>query len=691
MSQTRSAHIRTVALVGHGAAGKTTLAESLLAASGAIKNRGSVEKGNTVCDFDPIEKELGHSLQAALVSFNWGDTQVHLIDTPGYPDFAGHAVGALAAVDTALVVINAQTGIELAAERMFTLAGERGLCRMIVINKIDADNIDLPGLVASIRERFGKACLLLDLPTQHGRDVVELLGHEDGESDFASVALAHRALIDQIIEEDDSLMARYLEDGADPSPQELHAPFERALRSGHLIPILFVSAKTGAGVPQLLDALDRLAPNPAEGNPPPFYRSEPGREAQPFQAQPDEEQHVLAHVFKVVMDPFIGKLGVFRVHQGTIRQDAQLFVGSARRPFKVTHLYRLQGKDHIEVATLVPGDLGAVAKVDDIEFDCVLHDSHDEDHIHLKPLVFPQPMQGLAVQTRRQGDEQRLFEILHKLEIEDPCFKVERLPGSNETVIRGLGDMHLRTKLARMQQQYKMALDTSAPQIPYRETITASAEGHCRHKKQSGGAGQFGEVMLRVEPLARGAGFEFVDSVKGGAIPGVFMAAVEKGVRQALAEGVLAGYPLHDLRVTVHDGKTHAVDGKDIAFTAAGRKATLDAVHKAGPLVLEPMVNIEVLAPETTIGDLTGDLAAQRGQVTGTAPRPAGFAAIRAQMPLAELDDYQSRLKSLTAGQGTYSLAFSHYAPVPDSTLQKLVSQYHANRPAEEGASGPSK
>ena len=679
MSQNSSAKIRAVALVGHGAAGKTTLAESLLAATGAIPSRGTVEKGNTVCDFDPVEKEFGHSLQSALFSVDWAGTRIHLVDTPGYPDFAGQAIGALAAVDTALVVINAQTGIELATERMFNLAGQRGLCRMIVINKIDADNVDLPGLVADIRERFGKQCLLLDLPAHHGEDVVELLGHDEGESDFESVSAAHRALIDQIIEEDDSLMARYLEDGADPSPEELHAPFEKALRAGHLVPILFVSSRTGAGMPQLLDALARLAPNPAEGNPPPFYRGEPGQEPQAFAAQPDDSLHVLAHVFKVVVDPFIGKMGVFRVHQGTVRRDGQLFVGSAKRPFKVAHLYRLQGKDYVEVPTLVPGDIGAVAKVEEIEFDCVLHDSHDEDHIHLKPLEFPQPMQGLAVETRRKGDEQRLFEILHKLELEDPCFKVERHPGTNETVIRGLGEMHLRAKMARMLQQYKLELDTHAPQIAYRETITGGAEGHCRHKKQSGGAGQFGEVMLRVEPLERGAGFEFVDVVKGGAIPGVFMASVEKGVLQALADGVVAGFPLQDLRVTVYDGKTHAVDGKDIAFVSAGRKATIDAVLKAGPIVLEPLVNIEVLAPEQAIGDLTGDLASRRGQVTGTQPRADGNVGISGLIPLAELDEYQGRLKSLTGGKGSYSITFSHYAQVPAQTQQHLASHFKAD------------
>jgi elongation factor G len=678
MRQTPSNSLRTVALVGHGASGKTTLAESLLAATGAITSRGSVEKGNSTCDFDPLEKEFGHSLQTALVSMDWAGARVHLIDTPGYPDFAGQSIAALAGVDTALIVINAQTGVELSTERMFNLAGERGLCRMVVINKIDADNIDLPTLVNQIRERFGKQCLLLDLPAHHGQEVVELLGHSDGDSDFASVAAAHRALIDQIVEEDESLMARYLEDGADPSPGELHAPFEAALRAGHLIPILFVSARTGAGVPQLLDALAQLAPNPAEGNPPPFYKGEPGQAQERFAAQPDETLHVLAHVFKVVVDPFIGKMGIFRVHQGTVTRDQQLFVGSGKRPFKVAHLYRLQGKDYVEVSSLVPGDIGAVAKVEEIEFDCVLHDSHDEDHIHLKPLQFPEPMQGLAVQTKRKSDEHRLFDVLHKLELEDPCFKVERHPNTNETVIRGLGDMHLRTKMARMQHQYKLELDTKPPRIAYRETITQGAEGHCRHKKQSGGAGQFGEVMLRIEPLERGAGFEFVDVVKGGAIPGVFMAAVEKGVRQALLDGVVAGYPVHDLRVTVFDGKTHAVDGKDIAFTLAGRKATIDAVRKANPIVLEPLVNIEVLAPEGAIGDLTGDLSSKRGHVTGTQPRAAATAAISGVIPLAELDEYQGRLKSLTAGQGSYSIAFSHYAPVPGHTQTQLMAAHKA-------------
>ncbi|MDR1935884.1 MAG: elongation factor G [Candidatus Accumulibacter sp.] len=676
MGQNNTVNLRTVALVGHGAAGKTTLAETLLASAGAITSKGSVEKGNTVCDFDPQEKELGHSINSAVASFNWLDTRIHLIDTPGYPDFAGQAIGALAAVDTALVVINAQTGIELSTERMMRFAAARKLCRMIVINKIDAENIDFPKLVGEIRERFGNECMLLNLPARQGQEVVDVLGHEDGESDFESVAAAHRALIDQIVEEDEDLLAKYLDDGADPNSEDLHAPFEKALRAGRLIPILFVSARSGAGIPQLLDTLVKFAPNPTEANPPLFFRGPAGDpESTPVEVLPDAEKHVVAHVFKIVSDPFVGKLGIFRVHQGTIRKESQLFVGEAKRAFKVGHPYRLQGKEYVEVDALLPGEIGAIAKVDEIEFDCVLHDSHDEDAIHPQPLEFPEPMQGLAVETQRKADEQRLFDVLHKLEIEDPCFKIERHPTTNETVIRGLGEMHLRAKLARMSQQYKIDLNTRPPQIAYRETITKKAEGHCRHKKQSGGAGQFGEVMLRVEPLERGAGFEFVDIVKGGVIPGVFMASVEKGVRQALEDGVVGGFPVHDIRVTVHDGKSHPVDSKDIAFFMAGRKATIQAIQAASPIILEPVVDIEILTPETAVGDLSGDLSSKRGQLTGTQARGTGVMAINGKVPLAELDDYQGRLKSLTGGQGSYSIAFSHYAPVPAATQQQLAAQ----------------
>lgn len=665
--------IRTIALVGHGAAGKTTLAEALLNRAGVINNTGSVERGNTVCDFDPQEKAAGHSLQSAIVHFEHENARIHLLDTPGYPDFAGQAIAALEAVDTAIVVVNAQTGIELMTERMLRWAKERKLCTMVVINKIDADNLDLPALVEEIRS--GHNGLVLDLPTHNAQDVVEVLEHDSGNADFGSVAKAHSDLIERIVEEDMALLEKYLEEGEEPKPSEMHSPFESALRAG-FTPILFTSVRTGAGIDQLLHVIANLAPNPTEGNPPPFYKVQSGGSNETFHAKPDPDKHVLAHVFKLISDPYMGKVGIFRVHQGTLKQDAQLFVGDGKRPFKVGHLYQLQGKDFQEVDTLIPGDIGAVAKVDDILFDAVLHDSHDEDFIHLKPMNFPQSMSGLSLETKRKGDEQRLFDVLDKLALEDPTFIVERRPATNETVILGLGDAHLKAKLEKMASQYKLEVDIKPPLIPYRETVSQSAEGHHRHKKQTGGAGQFGEVFLRIEPLERGQGIEFVDAVKGGTIPGVFMPAVEKGVRQALHEGIAAGFPVIDLRVTVYDGKTHAVDSKEIAFVTAGRKAVIEAVQAAKPQVLEPIVDVEIIAPEAAMGDIAGDLSAKRGHITGTDSRSQGKIVVNGKVPLAELTDYQSRLNALTSGRGHYAVELSHYAAVPPHIQQQLIGGF---------------
>jgi elongation factor G len=665
--------IRAIALVGHGGAGKTTLAEALLAQTGEVQTAGTVERGNTVCDFDALEKKRGHSLYSALVHFTHRDSHVFLVDTPGYPDFLGQAIGALSAVDTAAIVVNAQNGIEMITSRMMEWAAKRNLCRFIIVNKIDAENVDLPALLGSLQEMFGKECLPINLPAGGGSKVVDCFFNPSGSSDFSSVEEVHRALVDQVVEVDEDLMALYLEQG-DINPEQLHAPFECALREGHLIPVCFVSARNGAGVPELLEIFARLMPNPTEGNPPVFLKGE-GAQAAEVVAVPDPKKHVLAHVFKVVVDPFVGRLGIFRVHQGTITRDTQLYIGDGRKPFKVGHMFLLQGKEHVETDLLVPGDIGAVAKVEEIEFDAVLHDSHDEDHYHLRPLEFPLPMYGLAIEPKRRGDEQRISDVLHKLTAEDPCFKVEHNSSTHETVIRGLGELHVRCVLERMAEQYKVEVVTHPPRIPYRETVTGKAEGHHRHKKQTGGAGQFGEVFLRIEPLARGAGFEFVDDVYGGAIPSQFIPAVEKGVRQVLEAGPLAGFPVQDVRVIVYDGKSHPVDSKEVAFVAAGKKAFLDAIQKARPIALEPVVNIEVFAPDANMGDLAGDLSSKRGQVTGTQNLRGGMVKIKGLVPLAELNSYHSRLKSMTGGQGSYSIELSHYEAVPPAVQQQLVAQ----------------
>ncbi|MEI7036616.1 elongation factor G [Fulvimonas yonginensis] len=666
-------NIRNIALAGHAGAGKTTLFEALLHAGGVIQTPGSVERGTTQSDTDAQEKARGHSIDSAIASIDRDGCHINLIDTAGYADFRGGSLAAFAAVETVAVVVNAAIGIEHGTRRMMEHARQRGLARVLVINRIDTEGTRLPALVDALREEFGPECLPVNLPAQGGKAVLDCFFQADGETDFSSLAAAHQQIIDQVVEINEATMGAYLDRGeASLSREQLHDAFEQCLREGHLVPICFVSARSGAGVPELLDLAGRLLPNPAEGNPPPFLNGE----GEPVTVNPDPRQHVIADVFKIVNDPFVGKLGVFRVWQGTIRRDTQLFVDDSRKPFKVGHLFRLNGKAHEEIEQAIPGDIAAVAKVEEIHFDAVLHDSHEEDRIHLAPMAFPQPMFGLALTPRHKGQEQKLSQALARLAEEDPCLRTEHHKELNETVVRGLSELHLKVMVERMRERYGVEVDTHPPRIAYRETIAGRADGHHRHKKQTGGAGQFGEVFLRVEPLERGGGFEFVDEVKGGVIPNQFLPAIEKGVRQAMETGAVAGYPMQDVRVTVYDGKYHPVDSKEVAFISAGKKAFMDAVGKARPIVLEPIVDVEVAIPESSVGDVTGSLAGKRARIMGTDTQRGGEILIRAQAPLAELTDYPTELKSMTGGQGRYSLDLSHYEPVPPPVQKQLAEAW---------------
>jgi elongation factor G len=672
--------IRNIALVGPAGAGKTSITETLLLQAGATRARGSLARGTTVSDFDPQEKRLQHSLDTAICSFTADGTRINLIDTPGYPDFLGKTLSVLEAVEAVAVVVSAVGGVDTLTQRLMDFARERGLCRLIIVNKIDSRDARCEQVLEGLRESFGSECLPLNLPAGGGDSVVDCFFQPHGRAaDFSSVEAAHTRIIDQVVELDDQLMALYLEQGEEITPEQLHDPFEQALREGHLVPVCFASAETGAGIPELLQIIERLMPNPAEGNPPPFLKGT-GESAERVPVAPDPVKHVIAHVFKVSIDPYVGKLGVLRVHQGTLRQGSQLLVGDARKPVKIAHLFSLLGKDTVEIPEAGPGDICATPKVDELHLDAVLHDSHDEDQYHLKPVTFPPPMLGLAIEPERRGDEQRLADTLHKLTAEDPCVRIEHHAAVNETVLYGMGEFHLRVLLERMGERYGVHVKTHPPSIPYRETVTRPAEGHCRHKKQTGGAGQFGEVYLRIEALGRGAGFEFVDDVVGGAIPGQYIPAVEKGVRQVLTEGALAGFPIQDVRVIVYDGKHHAVDSKEVAFVSAGRKAFLDALQKATPIVLEPIMRMEITAPASAIGDITGDLATKRARISGSDTLPGQRATLQALVPLAEISEYQSRLKALTGGQGAYTMELSHYDPVPPRKQQELAAAW---RPRE--------
>ena len=672
----RTEQIRNIALLGHGGSGKTTLLEQLLYESGAITKPGSVEKGNTVSDFEPEEQSHHHSISTSVVSLDYKDTHINLLDTPGYQDFLGQTLSAAPAADTVAVLINAQNGIETMSRRLMDWASAHNYCRMIIINKIDGAESKLPQLLEDIHAVFGAECIPVNLPAQDGKDVIDCFFNTDGTTAFSSVAEVHTRLIEQVVEMDDAYTEQYLEQGDVPAEQ-LHDVFEKALREGHLIPVCFVSARSGVGVPQLLQVFQRLAPNPIEGTAHKFVRNSEQGDSKTAWYTPDAsaDKPALAHVFKIVFDPFIGRMAVFRIHQGRITRDTQLIAHEGSKPFKVAHLFRLQGKDHIETELGLPGDICAVAKVDSIMFDDLLHETSEDDQLHAPPLDLPSPMSGLALSAKSRGDEQKLAQALEKLAAEDPCLSVERNQSTHETVIKGLGELHLRVALEKIKDRFHVDAEAHTPRIDYRETISAPAEGHFRHKKQSGGAGQFGEVFLRIEPLARGQGFEFVNAVVGGSIPGQFIPAVEKGVRQAISQGALAGYSIQDVKVTVYDGKHHSVDSNEISFVTAGRKAFLDAFNAAKPSILEPVVSIVVTAPQQCMGDISGDLASRRGRIVDTQVINTSTMEISAQVPLVELSDYTSLLKSMTGGEGEFTMTPFAYEAVSAEAQQKIIRQ----------------
>jgi elongation factor G len=677
VAQHSTQSLRNIAMAGHAGSGKTTLIEALLERAGAVQKAGSVERGTTVCDFSEQEKRYRHSLDVSVCPLLHDNTCINLLDTPGYPDLLGRALAVLPAVETVAVVINAETGVETVTRRIMEMAEARRLCRLVIINRIDAEKARPMEVMEQVTAAFGQCCLPLNLPARNGEAVADCFFEPaDVEPDFSTVEEAHTRITDQVVELDDALMELYLEQGQDITQEQLHDPFERALRRGHLVPVCFVSASTGAGIRQLLRVFSRLMPNPLEGNPATFL-TDAGEAIRLNGA--DHDSPFIGHVFKITVDPYVGRLATFRVHQGTLRSGTQVYVGQGRKPIRLAHLYHMKGKELVETAQVNAGDFCTVAKVEDLRYNDVLHALREDHALSFSAIELPQPMHGVALEPGQRGHEKKLSDALHRLAAEDPSLHIDFHTRSNETVLHGQGELHLRLVLERMRDEFGLELTTRPPRIAYRETITHAAEGHNRHKKQTGGAGQFGEVFLRVEPLARGSGFEFVNQVVGGAIPGQFIPAVEKGVRQVLEEGAVAGYPMQDLRVTVCDGKHHPVDSKEVAFVAAGRKAFLDAVRKAGPAVLEPIAKVEVTAPAQHVGDITGHLAGLRGRIAGTETPSPDRVVIHAEAPLAELSDFQTSLKSITGGQGSFSLTLNHYEPAPPGVQRELEQQFRPN------------
>ena len=600
---------------------------------------------------------------------------------PGRRIAWGATVSVLPAVETVVIVIDATAGIETATRRLIRIARERKLPQLILINKID-NATNLADLLSAVQETFGSSCRPVNLPADGGKAVIDCFGQSEGASDIGDVSEFHTGIVDQVVEVDEALMEQYLEQGA-VSPEQLHAPFEKALREGHLVPVCFASAREGVGVKEFADVVASLCPNPSEGNPRTFIKGT-GESREQFTAEADPSKPLLAHVFKVSSDPYVGKLCVFRVQQGTVGGDVQPHVDSEKKALRIAHVFRLQGKENTEVETVIAGDIGAVAKVDEIHFNSVLHDTSSGEDVRISAIPLPKPMFGLAIEGTTKGAESKLGEGLQKMLAEDPTLEVERVQATHETVLRGLGEQHLRAKLRLLKDRYGVEVDTKPPKVAYKETITSKAEGHHRHKKQTGGAGQFGEVYLRVEPLNGNdlenddlhGGLLFVDDTFGGSIPRQFLPAIEKGIRQVMLDGAIAGYPMENIKVSVYDGKYHPVDSKEVAFIAAGKKAFIEAVQKAKPVLLEPFVSMEITVPADMIGDISSDLSGRRGRIQGTDMLPGNQAIVQAEAPLSEVMTYSSQLKSITAGAGSYTMEYSHDERTPPNVQAEVVKAF---------------
>ncbi|UCD27612.1 MAG: elongation factor G [Planctomycetota bacterium] len=662
-----TADIRNVTLVGHQSSGKTSLADAILHVTGATNRLGDVNAKTSHMDFIEEEKTRGCSIDSALLHVEVKGKQINVIDTPGAPDFVGPANASLAGVETAICVISATAGIEVNTRRMMQRAEEYGLGRIIVINKIDA-NPDLSTLVGNIQELFGDVCQPMNLPTGKGSGIIDCFASSEGTSDFGTVADTHTVLIERIVEADEELMEQYLEAGEVDSAK-LTGVVSKAITAGIFVPILFTNARGEIGVKELLDFIADYAPSPIDGKQRVLVKPD-----QETPIKPDKSEKLIAQVFKVFSDPKSNiKYSMCRVHSGVLKSDISIHIGDERKSQRPGQLHKMQGAEHPEIEAGIAGDIVALAKLDTQIGDVI---SIEGDVGKIKMPDFPHPMFALAIEPKSRADADKVSGALAKFTEEDPCFIAERDAATNELVIHGIGDLHLRTILSRMIQYFKLEVNTKPPKVPYRETITNSVKDvEYTHKKQTGGAGQFARVFIAVEPNERGGGYEFIDEIFGGAIDQSFRPSVDKGVQDQMKKGVLAGYPVVDVKVRLTDGKTHPVDSKDIAFQTAGREAFKKAFLQCSPVILEPIVHLEVTVPNENVGDIQGDLASRRGRPEGQDMLPGGLSVITGRVPLAEMSDYHSRLSSITGGQGSYAMELSHYENVPGNIQQQIIEK----------------
>jgi len=663
MSKLNSAQIRNIALVDHEGAGETTLLESMLHISGATKRMGHVNDHNTVSDFDQNEVDFEKSFYCSTVSFPYKNLHFNYLDVPGSPDTIGEAMTALHAVECALVCVDGNDGIKVNTRRMWRLASQRHIPRIITITRLDADNADFAGTLASIKEEFGNRCIPLFVPHIEAGKITGVLSvlHDtdaiDGGDDI------YNQIVEAIVETDDDLMERYLE-GESIAEADLLAALKDALLHGSLFPVIPTAAEQEIGTTELLDLLDQLAPAYDEIERVVYQQDEP--------VSITAINGFSAYVYRTVSDEFVSRISYARILSGSISAHGAFINRRSGKDEKAGHIFRVIGKDTHDINSAVAGDLIAIPRVADMQAGDILTDANTD--ITMDDVAFPMPMVSLAIHPKTHRDEQKIGEALHELKNDDRTFHVHTDSQTQDLIISGMSDMHLNLMLKKLQRRYKIQVDTSTPQVAYMETIT-SAVSHVEytHKKQSGGAGQYGRVVISLEPLARGQGYEFVDKIHAGVIDQVFRPAVDKGAQAQMLEGIMAGFPVTDVRVTLLDGKTHSVDSKEIAFVTAGRHVFKKAFLECNPVLLEPIVKMEVTTPQDHIGDIMGDINSRRGRILSTDVKGSA-AIVTAEIPIAEIQSYQPQLKAMTSGEGNYTIEFDHYETMPPNLQKKVLA-----------------
>jgi elongation factor G len=674
--------IRNVALVGHSGTGKTSLAEGLMFAAGATNRLGKIEDHSTLSDWDPDEQKRGFSLNLSILPLEWDGYKVNLLDTPGYMDFMGEVKCGLRAADTALIVVDASSGVQVGTEFAWRFADELGLPRAILVNRMDRDNADFSGTLEQIQSHWGNKCLALQLPigAQQGfQGVVDLLTMkaytgDKGEEGDIPAELASQAdqlrekLIESAAESDDALIAKYLE-GEELTAEELAKGVRDGIAAGSIVPILTGSATKVIGARRLLDSIASLFPSPVDRP-----VSADGKEL-----VADPSKPLAALVFKTTADPYVGRLSYFRVLSGTLKSDSHVWNANRNADERIGAVYHIVGKAQEQASQITAGDIGAVAKLADTHTGDTL--CARDNAVTLEPISFPQPSFSAAITPKTKADLDKMGTALHRIVEEDPSLRLERSADTGEMILSGLGDSHVEVALEKIHRKFGVDLDMHMPKVPYRETVKATAQAEYTHKKQTGGHGQFARVALEVETLPRGTGFEFVNKTVGGVVPKQYIGSVEKGVTEALSDGILAHYPIVDMRVTLYDGKEHPVDSSDIAFKLAAAQAMKKGAQDAQPCLLEPIMNMQITVPEANTGDIISDLNGKRARVLGMTPSGT-MTMIDAQAPLAEVQRYAADMRSMTQGRGFFTMSFSHYEEVPAHLAQKVIENANKEREA---------